>query len=172
MSTPTLHTSRTAEASAPPERAHTLHLVSVLASGLPADLGTPGEPDRYTVPAVFSRRVTHEERARIEDPATAHRLAESAGLGHGLELAVSDRRLLIKGTTLAELTDGLATALGAMLAGLERDLHTESGQRAAAAEVHDTAERERFEAVSRAAANIHFVDPDDQVGRDRAETTT
>lgn len=174
MSTPTIRTSHTAEPPASPlaDHAATLHLVSVLATGLPAEIGTPSEPDRYTVPAVFSRRVTGEERARIEDPATARDLAEAAGLAHGLELAVSDRRLLIKNTNLAELTGGLATSLAGMLARLDRDLHTDHDERAAAAEVRDTAERQRFEAVSRAAAEVHFADPADRVGGEQAERST
>lgn len=158
MSAPTIPTSQTDEPSAPAENAHALRLVSVLATGLPAELGTPHEPAHYTVPAVFSRRVTQEERARIEDPATASALAEATGLDHRLQLTVSDRRLLIKGTNLAELTDGLATAIGAMLARLDQDLHSEHDERAAAGEVLHTAERQRFEAVSQAAAKIRFGD--------------
>ena len=52
-----------------------LHLLSVLESELPVEIGTADQPDRYTVPAVFSRQVTRTERARIEDPATAQALA-------------------------------------------------------------------------------------------------
>jgi len=156
MSTTTIPTSQTEEPSAPAEKAHALSLVSVLATGLPAELGTPHEPAHYTVPAVFSRRVTQEERARIEDPATASDLAEATGLDHGLQLTVSDRRLLIKGTNLAELTDGLATALGDMLARLDQDLHSEHDERVAAGEALHAAERQRFDAVSQAAAKIRF----------------
>ncbi len=61
-----------------------LRLLSVLASGLPSDLGTATGPDRYTVPVVFSRQVSAKERARIEDPATARSVEEAAGAGPGL----------------------------------------------------------------------------------------
>ena len=96
-----------------PSTSGPLRLVSILVSGLPAELGTADEPPRYTVPAVFSRQVTAEERARIEAPATASAL--SAHGDRDLALEVSDRRLLIKNTTLAQLAGGLAAALGAAL---------------------------------------------------------
>ncbi len=108
---------------------------SVLASGLPVEVGTPHEPSLYTVPAVFSRRVTPEERSRIEDPATAEDLMATTGAGPGLALAVSDRRLLIVNTNLAQLKDGLAMAIGRMLSRLDEDLLTEQDERDAAAEL-------------------------------------
>lgn len=131
-----------------------LRLVSVLVSGLPTALGTVDEPVRYTVPAVFSRQVTPRERALIEDPATAHRLSEQAG--HELTLTVSDRRLLIEGTTLAELQGGLAAALAATLREIDRELGAERAQLSAAADARDSEERDRAAAVAAAAAAVRF----------------
>lgn len=141
-----------------------LRLLSVLASGLPADVGTPAEPERYTVPAVFSRQVSSAERAWIEDPATARLLEERTGAGPGLALGVSDRRLLIMNTTLAELKGGLAAAIGDMLTRLGQELFTEMDRRTAAAEALVSRERARIDAVSRAAAEITFGAVDDHVG--------
>lgn len=130
-----------------------LRLRSVLVSGLPAALGTDAAPERYTVPAVFSRQVTQTERARIEDPAAARSLAHASP---GLELAVSDRRLLIHGTNLAELRDGLAADLAGLLRSIAAQIHDEDDRREAVrADVRRT-EVERSSVVSAAAAEIHF----------------
>lgn len=131
-----------------------LRLVSILVSGLPASLGTPDEPAGYTVPAVFSRQVTAAEKARIEDPATARSLAPHAGTG--LSLEVSDRRLLIKGTTLAELQGGLAAALAAALREIDRELGVEQARATADAEVRHADERDREAVVAAAVAAIRF----------------
>ncbi|MBU4335885.1 MAG: hypothetical protein KJ548_04880 [Actinobacteria bacterium] len=135
---------------------HGLRLVSVLASGLPADLGTGTEPAAYTVPAVFSRQVTQEERLRIEDPAVARRLAERTGADPALALVVEDRRLLIQNTTLSRLEDGLATAIGDMLAELDRDLLAAQDRRAAEAGALAATEQTRVDRVVREAARISF----------------
>lgn len=141
-----------------------LRLTSVLASGLPSELGTPAEPALYTVPAVFSRQVTPAERARIEDPATAALLAEAAHIGPGLELTVADRRLLIANTNLAQLKNGLAAAIAAMLDRLGQELLTEQDRQVAAAEILRSGESARLATVARAAAEIEFGAVDDQVG--------
>lgn len=133
-----------------------LALLSVLASGLPAELGTPAEPSLYTVPVVFSRRVTPQERARIEDPAAAAMLMAETGAGPGLGLEVDDRRLLISGTNLTQLESGLAAAIGRMLSTLGEELHTARTERAAAAEVRLGEERQRADAVAQTAARIRF----------------
>lgn len=131
-----------------------LRLTSVLLSALPLELGTPAAPERYTVPVVFSRQVTPAERARIEDPALAHRLSES--LGAQIELVVSDRRLLVRNTSLAELRDGLAAALSAALRELDVQLDAEQSAREDAASQRQLEERERANAVAREAAQIQF----------------
>ena len=84
-----------------PSTSGPLRLVSILVSGLPAELGTADEPPRYTVPAVFSRQVTAEERARIEAPATASALS-----AHG------DRDLALQALVLDPLVGGLEIATG------------------------------------------------------------
>lgn len=170
MSTTLIRNPEPTEPAAPPSLhgPRALRLVSVLASGLPSDLGTSTAPHRYTVPVVFSRQVTAPERAKIENPDTARSLEDAAGAGPGLELAVSDRRLLVRNTNLGELKDGLAAALGEMLARLSEDLLTEQDLKAAAAEVLRAGERERFEAVSRAAAEIRFEPAPDSARRGRA----
>jgi hypothetical protein len=134
--------------------AQPLRLVSVLVSGLPAELGTSAAPARYTVPVVFSRQVTPEERARIEDPALARRLSEQVGVR--LELAVSDRRLLVKNTSLAELRDGLASALAAALRDLDAQLGAEQSARDDEASRRGLEEHARADAVAREAAQIQF----------------
>ena len=136
-----------------------LHLLSVLESELPVEIGTADQPDRYTVPVVFSRQVTRTERVRIEDPATAQALTAqlaAAPAGPGLRLAVSDRRLLIENTNLDELRGGLAAALAAMLRELGRELRTESSARAVQAEARVVEERERAAATHAAVATIRF----------------
>ena len=131
-----------------------LRLTSVLTSALPPELGTAAAPDRYTVPVVFSRQVTPQERDRIEHPALAHRLSEH--LGGQIELIVSDRRLLVKNTSLAELRDGLAGALAAALRDLDVQLDAEQSAREDAASRRDLEEHERADAVAREAAQIRF----------------
>ena len=133
-----------------------LSIDHVLASGLPAELATPAEPPLYTVPVVFSRRVSPQERAVIEDPATAAHLMDVCGAGPDLRLTVSDRRLLIENTTLAQLDGGLAAAIGAMLTTLGDQLHAAREERTAAAEASTRVERERAEGVARTAAAIRF----------------
>lgn len=152
-----------APVTATPADPRALRLVSVLPGALPPELGTPAEPARYTVVAVFSRQVSPEERARIEDPATARDLAAATDAGPGLHLAVSDRRLLIHNTSLAQLRDGLAGALATMLAHLGTELVAEQDRRAAEVEALQVDERERAAAVERAAAEIRF-EPDTAPG--------
>ncbi|MBU4215581.1 MAG: hypothetical protein KJ792_13100 [Actinobacteria bacterium] len=146
-----------------------LRLLSVLASGLPADLGTITEPAAYTVPAVFSRQVTHEERLRIEDPAVARRLVERTGADASLALVVEDRRLLIQNTTLRRLEDGLAAAIGEMLLELDQDLLAAQDRRAAEAGARQAVERTRSDRVIQAAARISF-DPSSAAGSDDGST--
>ena len=133
-----------------------LSIDHILASGLPPELATAAEPPLYTVPVVFSRRVTPQERAVIEDPATAAHLMDVCGAGPDLRLTVSDRRLLIDNTTLAQLDGVLAAAIGAMLTTLGDQLHAAREERTAAAEASTRAERERAEGVARTAAGIRF----------------
>jgi len=147
-----------------------LRLVSILASGLPIELGTPEEPALYTVPVVFSRQVTAAEREAIEDPETARRLIEATGIEPGLTLTVDDRRLLIHNTSLRLLKDGLASAIGRMLQQLGADLMAEQDRATASAEAVVSHERTRAALVAREAAEISFTAPDDV--RDPADGET
>lgn len=133
-----------------------LRLLSVLESGLPPELGTAHEPPTYTVAIVFSRQVTREEKARIEAPETARRLAAESGADPSLRLAVSDRRLLVEHTTLDQLRDGLATALAATMREIGTELRAERTARAADAEVRSVEERRRSSAVHDAVSSIRF----------------
>lgn len=147
-----LTTSSPTDVSTSPEVPAGLHLTGVLASGLPVEVGTGDEPARYTVPAVFSRKVTAEERARIEDPHLAQFLSRSGYL----QLAVSDRRLLIKNTSLAELKGGLARDLAAALRRIEMELGAEHDRLEAESATRRVSEQQRATELVRLAAEIRF----------------
>ncbi|GAB3175666.1 hypothetical protein GCM10027059_49410 [Myceligenerans halotolerans] len=132
-----------------------LFLRGVLDSALPHELGTDDEPERYTVAAVFSRRVSAEERVLIEGPST---LAALAGRGYpGVTLRVADRRLEITQTNLEMLAGGLATEIAAVLRDVEQQvvaarerraeevLRWSEAEAARAARVKAEADRVRFE---------------------------
>lgn len=114
---------------APPTGPDALRVTSVLATSLPPEIGTAHEPVTYTVPAVFSRRVTREEQDAIEGDAVRRRLAD-AGF-EDVELTVSDRRLLIEHTNLGALEAGLAHEIAETLRDLGRDLVVEHDRLAA-----------------------------------------
>ncbi|MBE1878851.1 hypothetical protein [Myceligenerans pegani] len=127
----------------------------MLDSALPHELGTADEPERYTVSAVFSRRVSAEERALIEAPSVPAMLAEH---GYpGVSLKVADRRLEIAGTNLAMLAAGLAAEVARVLREVEQQVLAERERRdderlrwseaeaIRAAKVKAEAERVRFE---------------------------
>jgi hypothetical protein len=133
-----------------------LRVVSVLESGLPLELGTPLQPAVYTVPLVFSRRVTAPERSLIECPETATRIADQFGGVPSLRLVVSDRRLLVEGTTLEQLRDGLARALNDMLEELGRELRKAGDQRAAAVVLRPQDARRRAATVHAVVSAIRF----------------
>jgi hypothetical protein len=139
-----------------------LRLVSILASGLPIELGTPEEPALYTVPVVFSRQVAAAEREVIEDPETARRLIQATGTEPGLTFTVEDRRLLIHNTSLRLLKDGLASAIGRMLQRIGTDILAEQDRVAASAEARLSHERKRVDLVAREAAEISFAAADDR----------
>ncbi len=131
-----------------------LHLRSVLVSGLPVELATAAAPATYTVPAVFSRQVTVGEREAIEHPGTTQRLAE---LGYpDVTLTVSDRRLLINHTNLAQLKDGLAGAVAAVLRDIDQVLTDQQARRDVDALAVRTSEAERVARVQQAADEITF----------------
>lgn len=157
-------------APAPTDAAGPLRLLSVLTSGLPQELGTAQEPTSYTVPVVFSRQVTHDERAHIEDPATARLLVERTRVDPALALVVEDRRLLVEHISLHDLENGLAAALGEMLSSLGAELDAARALRAAQAGVRQVREQERADEVARAAARIRFEPAGDHVADDAPST--
>ncbi len=132
-----------------------LGLGHILAGSLPGSLLSPGAPNRYTVEAVFTRKVEHDEVAAIESDAT-RRYLEEHGFA-GVELHVSDRRLEIRNTNLQDLSTGLSTVIANRLAEVDATL---SGHRAvAAAEARNLADREqtRAAAVAALAEAVAFV---------------
>ncbi|MDR6436746.1 hypothetical protein J2790_001867 [Paenarthrobacter nicotinovorans] len=131
-----------------------LTLSGVLASALPHDLGTSQGPSRYTVPAVFSRRPQPREIDLMHGPDTSHRLAE-AGYGD-VGIRVSDRRLLISNTNLAELKTGLAHLVGPILSEVSAQALQERSDRAEELDALGLIEERRQEALRQAAAEIHF----------------
>jgi len=132
-----------------------LTVLGILDTALPAELGTDRAPERYTVAAVFSRRVSSDEQKAIEAPAFRDELA-SQGFPD-VTLAVSDRRLLIGNTNLAMLESGLAAAIGAMLRATHEQLAAEATRRADEAERWRLAEAERAAAVKVEADRVRFV---------------
>ena len=132
----------------------TLGLGAVLASSLPASLGTPEAPARYTVEAVFTRRPERREVSRIigdETRALLHRNGYD-----GVELAVTDRRLEIRHTTLEQLRDGLSTLIADHLATIGDE--TRAYEDAANVRSLDAAEHERVRVgeVAELAASVSF----------------
>lgn len=131
-----------------------LGLGSVLVSSLPATLMTHDEPDRYTVEAVFTRKADREEIFAIQSAETRARLT-----AHGystVELHVSDRRLEIGNTNLAELRDGLAEVIADTLAAISSKVS--AARTVAAHRYEEASERDHARAASVAmlAASISF----------------
>jgi hypothetical protein len=131
-----------------------LTLSGVLASALPHDLGTAQGPSRYTVPAVFSRRPQPREVDLLHGTSTSRRLAD-AGYSD-VEIRVSDRRLLITNTNLADLKSGLAHLLGMILREVSSHASQERAERAEELDALGLVEEQRLEALRKAAAEIHF----------------
>jgi hypothetical protein len=84
-------------------------------------------PDRYTVSAVFSRRVNPAEARLIQGPSAHERLAER-GYGH-VSLVIDDRRLEIVNTNLEELKAGLASVIGSLVREISEQTRREQLQR-------------------------------------------
>lgn len=121
-----------------------LGLSSVLVGSLPATLLTDAAPDRYTVEAVFTRKIDHDEVVAIEGGATRDDL--SANGFSTVELHVSDRRLQIANTNLEELRDGLAAVIATRLA--EIDLALQEEREITANRIQDASDREQTRAAA------------------------
>ena len=131
-----------------------LALTSILASALPSPLPN-GTDDRYIVPVVFSRQPSALEVHAIVTASVQNALA-SAGYP-GIVLSISDRRLLIANTNLAELEGGLATEIATLVDEISRNIATEQQRRRAAAELQADELAAQAQEVTRAAERIAFV---------------
>lgn len=141
-----------------------LGLGSILVGSLPATLLTDDAPDRYTVEAVFTRKVDRDEVAAIEGGETrAHLSAKGYST---VELRVADRRLEIANTHLEELRDGLAAVLADRLAEISAALVAE--REIAAHRFQDASDREQVRAASVAALaeSVAFIRPDMRIDFD------
>lgn len=133
----------------------TLALTSVIASGLPTDIGAVGAADRYTVPAVFNRR---PEALEIQALGTASARTQLRDAGYpDVTLEVEDRRLLIGGTNLQELEAGLAVEVATLVDEISRNVATERQRRADVAQTESDDRAEQARVVARAAEKITFV---------------
>ncbi|OIH99556.1 MULTISPECIES: hypothetical protein [unclassified Curtobacterium] len=132
-----------------------LALTSVVASGLPTELGSPSAAATYDVPAVFNRR-----------PDTAETTALRGELGHArlvaagypeVTLDVQDRRLVIGNTSLGQLERGLATVVATIVDTVSRTVLADQEEVRDAARLAFDDRTARAREVTRAAERIHFV---------------
>lgn len=130
----------------------TLRLTSVVA--VSREAYAREAPKRYTVSAVFSRRVNPAEDRSIQGPATHARL-EELGYGH-ISLVVDDRRLKIVNTNLEELKSGLASAIGSLVREISDQMRLEQEQRDEAALGKSRADEARRKEIEALANEITF----------------
>lgn len=131
-----------------------LALTSVVASGLPASLGTDAAQRFYDVPAVFNRRPNPEEIAALEGSGS-HHLLQRAGYPD-VTLAVHDRRLIIGNTNLGQLERGLSTAIANLVHQISSNALATIRQSRADAQTAQDAQLARAQDTTRAAERIHF----------------
>jgi hypothetical protein len=131
-----------------------LGLSGIVVKSLPATLGTATEPERYTVPVLFTRRPNAKEVAAIHGDIARKQLAD-AGYD-GVSLTVDDRRLDIAGTNLAELKSGLATLIATMLHDASVALATQEATRVADLKAADEREQRRSDLIAASAAQVIF----------------
>ncbi|WP_265520295.1 hypothetical protein [Oerskovia flava] len=115
-----------------------LRVTTVLASELPQSLGTADSPASYTIPTLLSRAPTPAEQELVEGPASHAHLA-ARGYPE-VRLTVRGRRLLVDGSTLTALEDGLAHEIAFVVHRLANE-----GSEAADVPVADRVARIRFE---------------------------
>ncbi len=130
----------------------TLRLTSVVAVSREAYVTDP--PPRYTVSAVFSRRVNPAEARLIQGPASHTRLDE-AGYGH-ISLVIDDRRLEIVNTNLEELKAGLASVLGSLVREISEQTRLEQEKRDEAALTKSKSDDARRQDIEEQAQGISF----------------
>lgn len=132
-----------------------LALTSVIASGLPVDLGELVSEPFYDVPAVFNRRPDSVEMDALRG-AVGHDRLTRAGYS-SVTMDVRDRRLIIGNTNLGQLERGLATVIATIVDTVSRDALREKDRLRDLART-DFDEREaRAQEVTRAAARIRFI---------------
>src|SRR4029453_14698867 len=142
----------------------TLRLTSVVAVSREA-YGREAPP-RYTVSAVFSRRVNPAEARSIQGPTTRARL-EELGYGH-ISLVVDDRRLEIVNTSLEELKSGLASAIGSLVREISGQMRVNREQRDEAALVKSMADDARRKEIEALAHEVSFDEAVAEVSRGRS----
>jgi hypothetical protein len=111
-------------------------------------------PPRYTVSAVFSRRVNPAEARGIQGP-TTHKRLEELGYGH-INLVIDDRRLEIVNTNLEELKSGLASTLGSLIREISDQMRLEQEQRDNAALLKSRSDDVRRKEIETLAREISF----------------
>jgi len=132
-----------------------LALTSVIASGLPVDLGELVSEPFYDVPAVFNRRPDSVEMDALRG-ADGHDRLTRAGYS-SVTMDVRDRRLIIGNTNLGQLERGLATVIATIVDTVSRDALREKDRLRDLART-DFDEREaRAQEITRAAARIRFI---------------
>ncbi|OII28617.1 hypothetical protein [Curtobacterium sp. MCBA15_013] len=140
----------------PSEAATTpLALTSVVASGLPSELGSPASAEYYDVPAVFNRRPDATETTALRG-ADGHARLAAAGYPD-VTLDVQDRRLVIGHTNLGQLERGLATAVATIVDTVSRASLAEKEVARDAARADFDDRTARAQDVTRAAERIRFV---------------
>jgi len=131
-----------------------LALSHVLVTELPVTIGTPGAPSRYDVAAVFTRRPTTIELTLLAGAGVTATLTER---GYPTAtLTPADRRLVIGGTSLTELKNGLGPLIGRILEDISGKAAEQRDHFDAEAASHLREEAARAAAVLRAAEQVDF----------------
>lgn len=132
-----------------------LALTSVVASGLPVDLGETMSEPFYEVPAVFNRRPDSVEMDALCGSDAHDRLTRS---GYSeVTMDVRDRRLIIGHTNLGQLERGLATVIATIVDTVSRDALAEKERLRQVARTDSDERAERAQNVTRAAQRIRFI---------------
>lgn len=145
-----------------------LVLTSVVASGLPVDLGFATAARFYDVPAVFNRRPSPVEMDALRG-SEGHEHLVRAGYPE-VTMDVRDRRLIISHTNLGQLERGLATVIANSVDFISRAALLVQERKQDAAQTDLDERTERAAEVTRAATRVRFI-PDSAPGTDTAAMT-
>lgn len=132
-----------------------LNLTSVVASGLPTDLGSATASTFYDVPAVFNRRPAPEEMDALRG-SEGHDYLVRAGYPD-VRMDVRDRRLIISRTNLGQLERGLATVIANYVDSVSRAALSARTRKQDAAQLAMDERTERAAEVTRAATRVRFI---------------